>query len=203
MNAMATRSIQPPRRGNKRARPAAEALPSVITEHGLELRYGRGDVTVEHRAPEVDDPNRTVSRPLAVSASDRLFNRGAISKPQHLATQRYAELREAEIGARWQNGEANGRNPHQWQKGHPVLTQIQAATNLRRLHEALGGRARVIVTLLIVDNLPVSGIAVRFGRNDPITRRRIPADERRLMGEVDAVLTRMVEFWGLDNDAGR
>nr|WP_321986161.1 hypothetical protein [uncultured Lichenicoccus sp.] len=137
MNAMATKPIQPARRAKKRGRLAAEALPSVVTEHGLELRYSRGDVAVEHRAPEVDDPNRTVSRPLAVSASDRLFNRGAITKPQHLATQRYAELREAELGARWQNGEANGGSRAFWDRLPATETQVQAATNLRRLHDIL------------------------------------------------------------------
>ncbi len=197
MNAMATKPIQPPRRGKKRARSAAEALPSVVTEHGLELRYSRGDVRVDHRAPEPEDPNRFVSRPMAVSSVDRLYDRGTISRPEHLAALKYLELREIEIGANNVGGGENVGRLAPWQKGHPAMTQVQASTSLRHVHAVIGPRAKVLITLLIVDNLSSGQLAIRFAPPRRPGQMRVPVDDRVVKGWIQAALNRMAEHFGL------
>ena len=201
MNAMIT--IQPLRTAGKkrrRGKPASPAVPSVVTEHGLELRYARGDVAVEHRAPEVDDPNRFVSRAMAVSSVDRLYDRGTISRPEHLAAQKYLELREIETGANNVGGGESVGRLAPWQKGHPAMTQVQASTSLRHVHAVIGPRAKVLVTLLIVDNLSSGQLALRFARLGSTPRHGHPpgpVDDRVVKGWIQAALNRMAEHFGL------
>jgi hypothetical protein len=192
MNAMTTTKQR--KRGKRR--PGVAPLPDVITSTGLEFRYRRGDVEIEHVADPAQ-PNRTVSRPMA-SAVGRLRARRAITVHQANAADKYGELREIETGACWVGGEQNGARMPFWQKGHPSITQVQASASLRRIHEIVGPRGRLILGMLIVENMDVRSIAMAHGRVDPLSRAKTPASEQLVKGWVDAVLTRLVEHFGLD-----
>ncbi len=179
----------------------APGVPLVISDHALDARYSRGEIAVEHCAPDVGEggnPNRNISRARVVWSYDRLHNCGAIDDDQRDACDKYAMLSEQERGASWQSGEiAGGRRPA-WQKGHPILTAIQATAALRSVNKALGNQARALVVLLVVQNLTVREIARRFKRVDvdadgQKTIRTI--DEKQVMGHINAALTRMAEHW--------
>ena len=174
-------------------------LPSVIETHDLGMRFVRGDVRMDAMATEPEDPNRKISRPMAVSAVDRLYDRGSISRAEHLAALKYQELREVEIGARWVGGESVGRLAP-WQKGHPAMTQVQASTTLRLAHKAIGGRARVLVELLVIENLNATALAVRFGPPRQNGQMRKPEDDRVVRGWIQAALNRLAEEFGLLED---
>ena len=209
MNAMQTKPKA--RKTGRRSGPAP--LPAVITEHGLEFRHARGlvdmakdplddgfglgAVVVERDAADPENPIRKVTRAVAVNACARLHARGAISKEQLLAAEKYGELREIEAGGRWVNGERVSGAVAPWLRSNVSEQQSDAIEALRRVHQVIGLQARDLMVLLIVDNLPINAIAVRHGRLDPVTRVKVPADPKVTAGRVLAALDRMVEYWRL------
>ena len=162
-------------------------VPQMITLLNLDTRYKRGDVRIDHNAADEPNPNVTISRPVAVAAYDRLRRRNEISKEQHMAAERYAMLREAELGAEWKPGEIVVRDPSPGQKGYPTETQAQASHALRKVHERIGRRARMILGWLVVDNVLVKNIA-----------ERLKINPQAAMGEVVAVLSLLAEHFGFE-----
>ena len=161
------------------------AIPAVIEHQALQARWRRGEVVIERAPAEPGQPRSMRLR--ATCAYDRLHARGGITDPQREAADRYAALREAETGARWRPSAPTGiRTPRYADSGHPIISQVQAAAQLRRVHEVLGRQARAVVALLVVDNLPVKEIA---------ERHRVGPDIA--MGMVLAALTRLAEHWGM------
>ena len=176
-------------RKRRKARPRLSgAVPLLIEEHSLHARYSRGEIEVYDGA-EPENPNRTVRRGRRVCAYDQMERVGAISEDQRDAADRYAILREQELGASWLNGEPNGRAPSPWQKGNPTQTAIHASATLRSVHEVLGQQARTVLNLLIMQNMDAKAIAAHLGINPSVAK-----------GRVDAALTRMVEHWGVDGE---
>ena len=166
--------------------PATPPVPALIEHDALQARWRRGEIVVERGPAEPGQPRPMRLR--ATCAYDRLHARGGITDPQREAADRYATLREAETGARWRPSAPTGiRAPRNADAGHPILSQVQAAAHLRRVHETLGRQARAVLALLVVDNLPVKEIA---------ERQRVGPDVA--MGLVLAALTRLAEHWGME-----
>ncbi|MCQ8279877.1 hypothetical protein NFI95_15640 [Acetobacteraceae bacterium KSS8] len=183
------------RKGKKR--PNERRVPSIIVETGMEHRFRLGAVEVEHVA-DPSAPNRTIARPLA-SAVGRLRARRSITVHQATAADRYGELRELESGAIASGGgDANGARMPFWQKGHPTMTQVQAAASLRRIHEIIGRRQRLMLDMLVIQNMDISAIAAAHSRIDPVSRARVPMNEKFVKGGIDLILDRLVEHFGLD-----
>lgn len=194
MNAINTK----PKKNKKKPGLRVPVVPLVITENGLDFRYRRGDVVVDRKAADLDQPNRTISRPMAVTAYLYLAERGSITVEQRAAAERYLELREIESGASWQNGERLGSSLPAWQRTNATETQMQAVAKLRAAHLAIGKRDRVILNQLLVENLNATAIGHRCSRIDPLTRTRKPVDYKVVIGWISAALERLVEHWGLD-----
>ena len=151
----------PRRSGRSRKAAAVGAIPLVISAHGLEARWRRGDIVVDHRAPDEPDPNRSVSRARVVAVYDRMAARGQITFGQREAAERYAILREVETGAKWTNGEVI-RTANHWEKGGIAQRQLQATEQLRGIRAALGARLQAVIDLLVIENKSAAEIGERF-----------------------------------------
>jgi len=185
------RRIAPaPKRAKRRPTSTLPPLPGVILEYGLEHRYAQDRVEVQRGIADPDDPNRTINRARATCSYERLAKRRAITEPHRQASEKYLTLREQESGGRWVNGEnvASPSDSRPWELDGATVQQLAAVVALRNAHRALGSSARGIVSLLVVDNLHVAALAERFGR-----------DEKVVMGEVRAALTRLCEYWGIED----
>ena len=150
------------RPGRSRKAAAVGAIPLVVSAHGLEARWRRGDIVVDHRAPDEPDPNRSISRARVVAVYDRMAARGQITFGQREAAERYAILREIETGAKWTNGQMV-RSPNAWEKGNVSDASVKAAEQLRGIRVALGDRLRLVVELAAIKNNSPAEIGQRFG----------------------------------------
>ncbi len=167
--------------------PLPPPIPQLIVTHGLELRFRRDEVVVNHKAADEPNPNNTISRPQVCSAYDRMLNRSEMKKHQHLACERYAVLREIELGAKGQAGSSFGRNPNAWEKGHPSRTMYQASADLREIHKLMSRQQRSMITLFIIENMAIKDIGERLDMNG-----------QEAKGQIFAALDRMAEHFGFD-----
>lgn len=199
MNALATTKPKP--RSKKRHRAAEPAIPAVITEHGLEYRLCRGEVVVDHKAADPEQPNRTVSRPVICNVYDRLHNRGAntgLSRDERDAAERYGEWREQELGSSRIGtvGDAGGNVPA-WQRTNATEVQIQAIGKLRALHAAVGPRGEALLDLLVVRNMSLGAIAAGFSYKHPITGRQMEYSEKVVVGWLQFTLSLAAVHMGI------
>jgi hypothetical protein len=148
------------------------------------VRRQRGDVAVEDR-PDPDEPNRTVRGAKARCHYDALHSRGGLSDAEREAADRYAVTSEMEAGARDRSGVAVRVPP--WQQGHPLLTQVQAAAQLRGVHAAVGSDGAALLRMYVRDNSPAGEIARRRHESEPA-----------VIGRIKAALTRAAEHWAIN-----
>lgn len=193
----AARSLPPPP-------PEPPCYPAVISEHGHEARFlGPMDMSAAEEWEDVpgasrtrnvvvdvtvepENPNRKLLRSRVMPGYARLHGRGAISRDHRDACDKYRELREVESGGAWCNGESGG-SAAPWQRSNASDAQIVAIAQLRRVHEAIGRRGRLLVDLFIIEDLLAKEIAAKLGEH--------PGP---MWGEIKAALTLMVEHWGID-----
>lgn len=202
---MSATTTKPKGKRGKRG-PSIPALPAVLTEHNLVHRYARGDIIVDHKAADPDMPNRTVSRASVCNVYDRLHNRGentGLSVEERDAAERYAELREKELGGSRIGGisDSGGSLPA-WQRSNATENQMQAIAKLRKLHEIVGPRGQALLGALVVDNLSVGEIAARFSYTHPITGRRVDYSEKVVVGWLQFTLRRTAEYFGIARPIG-
>lgn len=137
-------------------------------------------------APDPDAPNRTVRRARVRCNYDTLWKRGGLTDGEREAADRYAQLCEAEAGARDRPAAGMPAGGQPWQHGGPSDRQVQASADLRRLHKLVGMDGAALLRLYVRDGLPVPEIAKR--------RRE---DERQTLGRTRAALGRLAEHWGM------
>ncbi len=183
------RSSPSKKKGKKSKRTATPALPLAITDHSLETRYRRGELVVERNAADPDNPKATITRARYMPVYDRLHSKRSISDGQREAADRYAVQHERMGGAKWVNGEMVGGGTPHWQRLPASEIQLDAATDIRLLHAALGTRMVLLARLLIIEDRLVTAMAGRLGV--------LPGP---MMGEISGMLTRMLEHWNLDED---
>ncbi|MGI4814371.1 MAG: hypothetical protein ACRYGG_13730, partial [Janthinobacterium lividum] len=195
------------KRGKRRAAPPPPKIPIVITNHGLEARYFAGTVIVEEKAADPDQPNRTFNRARICNVYDRLHNRGentGLSREQRDAAERYAELREKELGSSRIGGiSETGGNLPPWQRSNASDNQMAAMEKLRGLHRIVGPRGELLLGLLIVDNLNVGQIAAQFSYTHPVTGNRIEYSEKVVVGWLQFTLQRTAEHLGIADVRGK
>lgn len=163
------------------------AQSASVYDHGPAIRLKRGDVEVLD-AGDPGAPNRTIRRAQHNPPYRSLWRKGRINDAEREACDRYAITCEAELGAKSQDGIAVATAP--WQRGHPALSQVQAAAYLRNAHAAVGISGTVLLRLFVRDSLSVAEIA----------RRRDEREEATL-GRVLGAIRRLAEHWGMvDHD---
>ena len=131
----------------------------------------------EHEDP--DAPGETVRVVRRVWAYDHLHRRGVICDGMREACDWWAVMAEAASGARWMNGELNGRTDPRF-RGHPVLSQLQAQANLGRAKAVLGLYGSATLRLLVEENLQLDQIAARRKQRPEVTKGEVLATIRRL-----------------------
>lgn len=182
------------KKGGKGKSPPPLVYPAVVTAHGQEERYRRGEIDVVDAIDPSSQTGAIVRRATSVSATDFLLKRKVITQQQWLAACRYQQTREAEVRSITAGyGESMGRNPSPWLKSFPAQTQVQASAHLRQIHQRLSKRARSLVTLLVIDNLDMPAIAARLGEHGT-------TKHAYLMGELKGALSHLVEIFGLETE---
>ena len=160
-------------------------LPLVIRLTGTGLRYRRGDLVIDHKAFDPDDPARRIAQVRVNPVYHRLRASGGITAEQSLAADKYGELCDLEAGATMGGGAGHSAALAPWQRS-PTDTQINLVTKLRHMRGIWGNRARRIVDMLVLENLSKEQISEKMGQND-----------QRTLGEIVAALDRCAEEWGI------
>ncbi len=164
------------------AKRKSRPVPAVIARHGQDQRFRRGELEVIPRA--LDPDGRMVSRAQTMPVYVKLQRRGTLSLVQSAAAEHYAQLIEAEGGARWTPPKADGVFTPAWQRASAAMEQTDAADELRHIHAVIGPAARSLVLALVVGNMDIKDIAALEGQS-----------AEKTSGRICAVLTRLAEIW--------
>lgn len=161
------------------------ARATEFEEHSPGARRLALGAVEKHDRPEPENPNRSVRGLRTIVQYHHLWVRGTLNDAQREACDRYLMECEAEQGARDRPGmESAGRAPGVRQTW-PADAQIRAVVSLRAARAAVGLNGRALLDLLVLTNLSVRQIAERRKEDQKVT-----------MGQVQATLTRLGEWWG-------